>query len=139
MSACRRLCCCNCGVVFGLHCAALDPITIDTNVDLRNALLSCHFLRLFPRRYRRKVEGEIDDICQEILGLLTDTLVPACGGDDEATVFYLKMKGDYLRYLAEVTEKEKRTQSADMACDAYNKAQARSTLLCRVARCLVDG
>ena len=79
--------------------------------------------------YRRKVEGEIDDICQEILGLLTDTLVPACGGDDEATVFYLKMKGDYLRYLAEVTEKEKRTQSADMACDAYNKAQEASTML----------
>jgi hypothetical protein len=65
------------------------------------------------------VEGEIDDICQEILSLLGDVLLKNCQHDDEATVFYLKMMGDYLRYLAEVTEKEKRKTSADKACDAY--------------------
>jgi len=79
--------------------------------------------------YRRKVEDEIDDICEEILTLLEHTLLKNCQEDAEATVFYLKMMGDYLRYLAEVTEKEKRKQSADRACDAYNKAQEASTRL----------
>lgn len=76
--------------------------------------------------YRRKVEGEIDEICEEILSLLKDILLKNCPKDDEASVFYLKMMGDYLRYLAEVTEKEKRKQSADRACDAYNEAQQAS-------------
>ena len=49
--------------------------------------------------YRRKVETEIDDICEEILSLLGDILLKNAADDAEASVFYLKMMGDYLRYL----------------------------------------
>merc|ERR1712216_1009994 len=50
--------------------------------------------------YRRKIEQELEDICSRILKLLDNNLI---GGarSGESKVFYLKMKGDYHRYLAE--------------------------------------
>jgi len=56
------------------------------------------------REYRRKVEEELRDICQNVLDLLDNHLIKANPPDDkaESQVFYLKMKGDYYRYLAEV-------------------------------------
>jgi 14-3-3 protein epsilon len=50
--------------------------------------------------YRKKIEKELVDICQDILSLLNDSLIPACQNAD-AKVFFLKMKGDYFRYLGE--------------------------------------
>eukprot|EP00468_Gymnochlora_sp_CCMP2014_P007775 CAMPEP_0167747296 /NCGR_PEP_ID=MMETSP0110_2-20121227/4204_1 /TAXON_ID=629695 /ORGANISM="Gymnochlora sp., Strain CCMP2014" /LENGTH=271 /DNA_ID=CAMNT_0007632185 /DNA_START=22 /DNA_END=837 /DNA_ORIENTATION=+ len=62
--------------------------------------------------YKKKVSGEMKDICSEVLSVLEDTLVPyvkketATEADDspkfEALVFYLKMAGDYYRYLSEI-------------------------------------
>ncbi|KAG9137440.1 hypothetical protein Leryth_020629 [Lithospermum erythrorhizon] len=46
--------------------------------------------------YRSKVEGELTNICNGILKLLEDNLVPS-GSTSESKVFYLKMKGDYHR------------------------------------------
>ncbi len=46
------------------------------------------------------VEKELDEICGEILSLLDKYLVPSAS-TVEASVFYLKMKADYHRYLAE--------------------------------------
>lgn len=37
-----------------------------------------------------------------VQALLDEHLIPASEGDAESHVFYLKMKGDYYRYLAEV-------------------------------------
>jgi hypothetical protein len=50
--------------------------------------------------YRAVVEKELDEVCGEILGLLDQHLVPSAT-TVEASVFYLKMKADYHRYLAE--------------------------------------
>jgi len=58
--------------------------------------------------YREKVEGELRDICQDVLGLLDQYLIPKAS-NAESKVFYLKMKGDYYRYLAEVATGETRT------------------------------
>merc|ERR1712167_69900 len=52
--------------------------------------------------YLKKVEDELEAICDDVLALLDGTLCVAPSISDEAQVFYLKMKGDYLRYLAEV-------------------------------------
>ena len=57
--------------------------------------------------YRQKIEKELEDICNDILRLLDDPLIPN-SKNPEAKVFFLKMKGDYFRYLGEFTSGEKR-------------------------------
>lgn len=53
------------------------------------------------KEYRKKVECELRDICNNVLGLLDKYLIPKAS-NAESKVFYQKMKGDYYRYLAEV-------------------------------------
>lgn len=88
-------------------------------------------------QYKELIEKELDEICQEILSLLTKTLVPgvqealkqAETGDNsdavyksklqEALVFYLKMTGDYYRYLAEIIKDQ---DYVDSAAKTYKSA-----------------
>jgi len=93
--------------------------------------------RTAAENYREKIEKELKDICQEVLDLLTDFLIP--NSDDalknssseaekekavESKVFYLKMKGDYYRYLAEV---DKNSDVIAKSGEAYQKAYDTST------------
>merc|ERR1711935_1267782 len=55
------------------------------------------------KEYREKVEKELRDICNDVLALLDKFLI-AKASNAESKVFYLKMKGDYYRYLAEVAD-----------------------------------
>lgn len=55
--------------------------------------------------YRQKVEDELTDICNEVIKLLDDVLIKNAASS-ESKVFFLKMKGDYYRYLAEVSSKK---------------------------------
>jgi len=71
--------------------------------------------------YREKVEGELRDICQDVLGLLDQYLIPKAS-NAESKVFYLKMKGDYYRYLAEVATGETRTATVENSQKAYQEA-----------------
>jgi 14-3-3 protein epsilon len=53
-------------------------------------------------KYKALVEDELEAICMEVLNLLTNHLCKNVEGNgDETEVFYLKMSGDYYRYLAE--------------------------------------
>jgi tetratricopeptide (TPR) repeat protein len=54
-------------------------------------------------KYPKLVETELTQTCEEVLELL-EKLVGQTGDDVEAKVFYLKMAGDYYRYLAESVE-----------------------------------
>jgi hypothetical protein len=52
--------------------------------------------------YKHTVENELEAICNEIIKLLKDFLIPFSHNKmNESEVFYLKMAGDYFRYLAE--------------------------------------
>uniref|UniRef100_A0A8C6LCV2 14-3-3 domain-containing protein n=1 Tax=Nothobranchius furzeri TaxID=105023 RepID=A0A8C6LCV2_NOTFU len=53
------------------------------------------------KEYREVIEKELQEICNDVLGLLDKYLIPKAS-PAESKVFYLKMKGDYYRYLAEV-------------------------------------
>uniref|UniRef100_A0A9J7Z167 3-monooxygenase/tryptophan 5-monooxygenase activation protein, gamma polypeptide 1 n=1 Tax=Cyprinus carpio carpio TaxID=630221 RepID=A0A9J7Z167_CYPCA len=54
------------------------------------------------RAYREKIEKELEAVCQDVLNLLNNFLIKNCSDTQhESKVFYLKMKGDYYRYLAE--------------------------------------
>jgi len=62
---------------------------------------SCEKKKAMAVEYREKVEKELKDICMDVLSLLDTYLIPKAKLP-ESRVFYLKMKGDYYRYLAEV-------------------------------------
>lgn len=73
--------------------------------------------------YRLKVEDELKKICQDVLTLLEKYLIPSAEEDDpESRVFYLKMKGDYYRYLGEVASADDRNDVVKLSQEAYNKA-----------------
>ncbi|GMH14667.1 hypothetical protein Nepgr_016508 [Nepenthes gracilis] len=74
------------------------------------------------KHYRSKVESELSDVCASILQLLDSHLLPPATGS-EARVFYLKMKGDYHRYLAEFKVGDERKQAAEGTMLAYKAAQ----------------
>jgi 14-3-3 protein epsilon len=78
----------------------------------------------WAKEYREKVEKELDDICDKIVKLLTNTLIPKPGTNSESTVFYQKMKADYHRYIAEYSEGDKKENAAKDADDAYGMAHS---------------
>ena len=59
--------------------------------------------------FKKKVESELDEICKEIIETLDKKLIPNAK-DDNPKVFYLKMKGDYFRYIAEYTSGDEREE-----------------------------
>jgi len=72
------------------------------------------------KAYRTKVEDELKKICMDVLKLLDDHLIRNAV-QSESKVFYLKMKGDYYRYLAEVAVEE-RDEDVDKSSKAYQEA-----------------
>jgi 14-3-3 protein epsilon len=78
------------------------------------------------KQYRNKIEQELSDICNSILSLLDDHLIPSATSG-ESKVFYLKMKGDYYRYLAEFKTQDDRKQAAESTLISYRSAQDKAT------------
>ncbi|KAE9457363.1 hypothetical protein C3L33_10736, partial [Rhododendron williamsianum] len=72
--------------------------------------------------YRSKVESELSSICAGILKLLESNLVPSASAG-ESKVFYLKMKGDYHRYMAEFKVGDERKEAAEDTMNSYKAAQ----------------
>lgn len=74
------------------------------------------------KEYQEKVEEELRDICNTVLNLLDEYLIPKSTDDPDSKVFYLKMKGDYHRYLAEVACGGDKTKTTDDSKSAYDLA-----------------
>ncbi|XP_038702387.1 14-3-3-like protein GF14 kappa isoform X1 [Tripterygium wilfordii] len=74
------------------------------------------------KEYRSKVETELSAVCAGILRLLDSNLIPSAAAS-ESKVFYLKMKGDYHRYMAEFKAGEERKAAAEDTMIAYKAAQ----------------
>lgn len=72
---------------------------------------------------RKQYEAELEAVCQDILNLLDNFLIRASPAG-ETMVFYLKMKGDYHRYYAEIAPGD---QQKHNALDAYEKADKAAT------------
>ncbi|XP_045899909.1 14-3-3 protein zeta-like [Micropterus dolomieu] len=73
------------------------------------------------KEYREKIEKELKEICQDVLGLLDTYLIPKATAA-ESKVFYLKMKGDYYRYLAEVATGDEKKSIIIDSKGAYQNA-----------------
>jgi len=96
--------------------------------------------------YKEKIEVELKGICETVLNLLSDYLVSADVDDPkpektdeeteattaeseklESNVFYIKMKGDYYRYIAEVAKDSEKDEVVEKSAAAYQKAYDIST------------
>ncbi|CAJ0961261.1 unnamed protein product, partial [Mesorhabditis belari] len=73
------------------------------------------------KEYREKIEKELRDICLEVLDLLDKHLI-AKAENVESKVFYLKMQGDYYRYLAEAASGDERQGVVQKSEQSYQKA-----------------
>eukprot|EP00796_Vickermania_ingenoplastis_P004868 gene4868-3489_t len=69
--------------------------------------------------FKRQVEKELAEICNDVLDLLTQYLIPAAD-NDESKVYYYKLKGDYHRYYAEIESGSEAQKN--LALEAYLKA-----------------
>ncbi|XP_063149002.1 14-3-3 protein gamma-like [Candoia aspera] len=74
--------------------------------------------------YRDSIKEELEAQCWEILSLLDHVLLKYCNeADYESQAFYLKMKGDNYRYLAEVALPAAKDTLVKSAEKAYGEAQ----------------
>ncbi|CAL5365250.1 unnamed protein product [Camellia sinensis] len=73
--------------------------------------------------YKSKNESELSHICNTVLNLLEKHLIPSAY-ESESKVFYLKMKGDYYRYMTEFKVGTERTEAAENTIMAYKAAEA---------------
>jgi len=78
------------------------------------------------KEYRAKVEAELTNICNDIVSVLDQHLIPTAN-TGESKVFYNKMKGDYHRYLAEFASGNGRKEAAENSLIAYKAASDIST------------
>ena len=95
------------------------------------------------REYRNVIAKEVESVCKDLLKLVDDYLLPKDEEEksvekeeksettvkDENTVFYLKMKGDYYRYIAEVVVDEAREDAVKKSKLAYEEAQVKASSL----------
>jgi len=85
----------------------------------------------YAAEYRKKVETELQKICDNILELLSSsnaaTGLITTASNAESKVFYHKMKGDYYRYIAEFTEGDGKTKASNDAKNAYGDAMKVAT------------
>ena len=84
----------------------------------------------FIKDHRVKIETEINNICDRIFNLIDSHLLPNASTDD-SKVFYLKMKGDYHRYLFYSKTGAARVQAVKDTLEIYKSAQViRLSLTC---------
>lgn len=71
---------------------------------------------------KKRVEGELKNLCNDLLNLINENLIPN-PENVQAKIFFLKMKGDYHRYMVEIyNEGSERTALAKKAESAYQEA-----------------
>merc|ERR1711933_397805 len=75
----------------------------------------------WAKEYCGKVEKELQEICDTILGVLDEKLIGKAS-TGEAKVFFQKMKADYYRYIAEFTDGDAKAKAAENARQAYQEA-----------------
>lgn len=78
------------------------------------------------RREKDRIEQDLIETCKDIVELLERFLIPAANPGEEK-VFYCKMRGDYYRYLAEMTKGQTREQYSSTSLDTYKFAYKHAT------------
>ena len=71
--------------------------------------------------YKKRIEEELYKHCDEIIATIKADVLSK-GSDDEARAFFLKMIGDYCRYIAESAKDERLAKTKSDALAAYQEA-----------------
>jgi 14-3-3 protein epsilon len=71
--------------------------------------------------YKKKIEGELADQCKKVIDIVKNNSMPKAG-DAESKTFYLKMIGDYYRYIAETAKDTLLAEVTEGALEYYGKA-----------------
>ena len=58
-------------------------------------------LKKLAKGYKEKIFHDLVSKCKEVLHILEEQLIPLSNDNVDSKVFFLKMKGDYYRYMAE--------------------------------------
>ena len=74
------------------------------------------------KEFKSSLEKELGDICAEVLDILETKLLKSEKNTDESLIFYLKMQGDYYRYITEFSTGNKRKEAVEKANEAYKRA-----------------
>ncbi len=72
--------------------------------------------------YKTKIEEELQKDCQNIINMIQNDAMKSLS-DTEGKAFFLKMIGDYYRYMAESAQGDKLNQARDGALKSYNDAE----------------
>eukprot|EP00347_Sterkiella_histriomuscorum_P019923 403339788 len=72
--------------------------------------------------YKKKIEGELQNDCQNIINMIKNDAMKSLQ-EAEGKAFFLKMVGDYYRYMAESATGDKLAQARDGALQHYNLAE----------------
>mmetsp|Transcript_4257 Transcript_4257/g.4394 ORF Transcript_4257/g.4394 Transcript_4257/m.4394 type:complete len:280 (+) Transcript_4257:3-842(+) len=90
--------------------------------DFENNVKSKNPKNDYLKEIKHKIEKELRTAISLMLNALNNYLLPPCEENPESAVFYLKLKGDYCRYLSEITGGEDREGAIAEAEDNYNTA-----------------
>lgn len=78
-------------------------------------------LREADTEYKLKMQTELKQDCEEVLELIKNKL-SRDDDSDETKIFYLKMRGDYIRYMVEVSDPHAKQDLQEQAEQLYEQA-----------------
>ncbi|CAE8620535.1 unnamed protein product [Polarella glacialis] len=100
----------------GSRRASWRVLSAEEQTDISDYLKQC------TRIYRQKIETEVQTLCHSVFRVVESPAL-ANSTTDDSTVFCLKLKGDYWRYIAEVSGKgRKKSEASENARRAYDGA-----------------
>ncbi len=72
--------------------------------------------------YKKKIEGELSQDCENIINMIKNDGMKSLK-DAEGKCFFLKMIGDYYRYMAESASGDTLSKARDGALESYKEAE----------------
>ncbi len=94
--------------------------TLCNVLDRESRHKKCNILDLI-KNLKIEIENEIIDLCNKLLKIIDEFLLNRAS-TLEAKVFYLKLKGDYNRYMIDFSDNEKKKEKIDIVMNCYNEA-----------------
>lgn len=93
--------------------ALIDMLERETRLDSQYIYLI--------QEYKTQIESEIKKLCDHMFSILDNYLINKANSD-ESKAFYYKLKGDYYRYLAEISDEARKNEPAKKAELSYDEA-----------------